>query len=220
MSPALCHRESRAGFRHRRAGCGIGCPVLSRRRLQAPHFAYAFQGLGVEACASWRDSRALRPAIVTEAIDNETLDLVAEWADVIQIGARNMQNFSLLKHAGRLRSGAAQARLSATLDEFLMAAEYIMSEATTRSSCASAAYAPLLTTAQHPRPQHCSRCAAPQPPAHPGRPQHGTVSATRCCPWPRCHCLRCRRYPGRGAPSTRKSALRRPQSIYPDQFAA
>ena len=65
---------------------------------------YAFQGLGVEALqimAEIRDRFGLR--IITEAIDNETLDLVAEWADVIQIGARNMQNFSLLKHAGQLR---------------------------------------------------------------------------------------------------------------------
>jgi 3-deoxy-7-phosphoheptulonate synthase len=91
---------------------------------------YAFQGLGIEALkimAEIRDKFGLR--IVTEAIDNETLDLVAEWADVIQIGARNMQNFSLLKHAGRLRKPVLLKRgLSATLDEFLMAAEYIMSE--------------------------------------------------------------------------------------------
>ena len=91
---------------------------------------YAFQGLGVEALRIMAEIRArfgLR--IVTEAIDNETLELVAEWADVIQIGARNMQNFSLLKHAGRLRKPVLHKRgLSATLDEFLMAAEYIMSE--------------------------------------------------------------------------------------------
>ena len=91
---------------------------------------YAFQGLGVEALkimAEIREKFGLR--IVTEAIDNETLELVAEWADVIQIGARNMQNFSLLKHAGRLRKPVLLKRgLSATLDEFLMAAEYIMSE--------------------------------------------------------------------------------------------
>jgi len=67
--------------------------------------------------------------IVTEAIDNETLELVAEWADVIQIGARNMQNFSLLKKAGKLRKPVLLKRgLSATLEEFLMSAEYIMSE--------------------------------------------------------------------------------------------
>jgi 3-deoxy-7-phosphoheptulonate synthase len=91
---------------------------------------YAFQGLGVEALrimAEVRERFGMR--IVTEAIDNETLDLVAEWADVVQIGARNMQNFSLLKHAGRLRKPVLIKRgLSATLDEFLMAAEYIMSE--------------------------------------------------------------------------------------------
>jgi len=55
--------------------------------------------------------------------------MVAEWADVVQIGARNMQNFSLLKRAGKLRMPVMIKRgLSATLDEFLMAAEYVMSE--------------------------------------------------------------------------------------------
>jgi 3-deoxy-7-phosphoheptulonate synthase len=67
--------------------------------------------------------------IVTEAIDNESLELVEEYADVIQIGARNMQNFSLLKHAGRTRKPVLLKRgMSATLEEFLMAAEYVMSE--------------------------------------------------------------------------------------------
>jgi 3-deoxy-7-phosphoheptulonate synthase len=91
---------------------------------------YAFQGLGVEALrimAEIRDRFGLR--IVTEAMDKETLDLVADWADVVQIGARNMQNFSLLKHAGHLHKPVLIKRgLSATLEEFLMAAEYVMSE--------------------------------------------------------------------------------------------
>jgi 3-deoxy-7-phosphoheptulonate synthase len=91
---------------------------------------YAFQGLGLDALkimSEIREKFGLR--IVTEAIDRESLELVAEWADVIQIGARNMQNFSLLKHAGRLRKPVMIKRgLSATLDEFLMAAEYVMSE--------------------------------------------------------------------------------------------
>ena len=91
---------------------------------------YAFQGLGLDALkimSEIREKFGMR--IITEAIDNETLELVAEWADVIQIGARNMQNFSLLKHAGRLRKPVLLKRgMSATLDEFLMAAEYIMSE--------------------------------------------------------------------------------------------
>ena len=91
---------------------------------------YAFQGLGLDALkimAEIRERFGLR--IVTEALDGETLELVAEWADVIQIGARNMQNFSLLKRAGRLRKPVLVKRgLSATLEEFLMAAEYVMSE--------------------------------------------------------------------------------------------
>ncbi|HYK36135.1 3-deoxy-7-phosphoheptulonate synthase [Alloacidobacterium sp.] len=91
---------------------------------------YAFQGLGEEALkimAEIRDKFGLR--IVTEAIDNEALELVDKYADVIQIGARNMQNFSLLKAAGRKRKPVLLKRgIAATLEEFLMAAEYIMSE--------------------------------------------------------------------------------------------
>ena len=91
---------------------------------------YAFQGMGLQALkimAEIRQQFGLR--IVTEAIDSSSLQMVAEWADVIQIGARNMQNFSLLKEAGKLRKPVLLKRgLSATLDEFLMAAEYVMSE--------------------------------------------------------------------------------------------
>ncbi|HEX5424325.1 MAG TPA: 3-deoxy-7-phosphoheptulonate synthase [Candidatus Acidoferrales bacterium] len=91
---------------------------------------YSFQGLGepgLEILKNVREEFGL--GIVTEAIDNESLDLVEEYADVIQIGARNMQNFSLLKRAGRSKKPVLLKRgMSATLDEFLMAAEYVMSE--------------------------------------------------------------------------------------------
>jgi 3-deoxy-7-phosphoheptulonate synthase len=91
---------------------------------------YAFQGLGekgLQIMADIRDQFGL--VIVTEAVDNESLDLVEKYADIIQIGTRNMQNFSLLKRAGRARKPVLLKRgMSATLDEFLMAAEYIMSE--------------------------------------------------------------------------------------------
>jgi len=91
---------------------------------------YSFQGLGepgLKILASVRDKFGL--GIVTEAIDNESLDLVERYADVIQIGARNMQNFSLLKRAGRAKKPILLKRgMSATLDELLMAAEYIMAE--------------------------------------------------------------------------------------------
>jgi 3-deoxy-7-phosphoheptulonate synthase len=91
---------------------------------------YSFQGLGEEGLKILSKVREKYGfGIVTEAIDNETLDLVEEYADVIQIGARNMQNFSLLKRAGRAKKPVLLKRgMSATLDEFLMAAEYILSE--------------------------------------------------------------------------------------------
>src|ERR1700719_134821 len=91
---------------------------------------YSFQGLGEEGLrimAEVRDKFGMK--IITEAIDNESLELVEEYADVIQIGARNMQNFSLLKRAGRSKKPVLLKRgMSATLDEFLMAAEYVLSE--------------------------------------------------------------------------------------------
>jgi len=91
---------------------------------------YAFQGLGEDGLRILADVREkLGLGIITEAIDNESLDLVEKYADVIQIGARNMQNFSLLKRAGHARKPVLLKRgMSATLDEFLMAAEYVMSE--------------------------------------------------------------------------------------------
>jgi 3-deoxy-7-phosphoheptulonate synthase len=91
---------------------------------------YSFQGLGVEGLkilAEVRERYGLK--IVTETIDPENLEIVAEYADVLQIGARNMQNFTLLKAAGRSRKPVLLKRgMSATLDELLLAAEYIMAE--------------------------------------------------------------------------------------------
>ncbi len=91
---------------------------------------YSFQGLGEPGLKILAEVRArFGLGIVTEAVDHESLDLVEEYADVIQIGARNMQNFSLLKRAGRARKPVLLKRgMSATLDEFLMAAEYVMAE--------------------------------------------------------------------------------------------
>ena len=91
---------------------------------------YSFQGLGEEGLKIMAEIRARFGLLIeTEAVDYESLVLVDQYADVIQIGARNMQNFSLLKRAGRARKPVLLKRgLSATLEEFLMAAEYIMSE--------------------------------------------------------------------------------------------
>jgi 3-deoxy-7-phosphoheptulonate synthase len=91
---------------------------------------YSFQGLGepgLEILARVREEFDI--PIVTEAIDHESLQLVDQYADCIQIGARNMQNFSLLKSAGRARKPVLLKRgMSATLEELLLSAEYIMSE--------------------------------------------------------------------------------------------
>jgi 3-deoxy-7-phosphoheptulonate synthase len=91
---------------------------------------YAFQGLGEEGLkilAEAREQFGLK--IVTEAVDEASADLVEKYADVLQVGARNMQNFSLLKRAGRARIPVLLKRgLSAMLDEWLLAAEYVMSE--------------------------------------------------------------------------------------------
>ena len=95
---------------------------------------YSFQGLavpGLEILTEIRENFGM--GIVTEAVDNEGVDQVEKYADVIQIGARNMQNYSLLKRAGRARIPVMLKRgLSATLDELLMAAEYIASEGNTQ----------------------------------------------------------------------------------------
>lgn len=89
---------------------------------------YAFQGMGEEGLkilAKVREETGM--PVVTEAIDHEVFDLVEEYADIIQIGARNMQNFSLLRRAGKARKPVLLKRgMAATIEEWLMAAEYLM----------------------------------------------------------------------------------------------
>jgi len=90
---------------------------------------YEFQGLaeeGLRLLALAREETGLK--VVTEVMDVETLPMVADYADVLQIGARNMQNYSLLKHLGTIRKPILLKRgPSATIKEWLMAAEYILS---------------------------------------------------------------------------------------------
>lgn len=91
---------------------------------------YSFQGLeeeGLQLLAKAREASGL--PFVTEVVNPETVDLVAEYADMLQIGARNAQNFALLKRAGQIRKPVLLKRgMSMTIQEFLMSAEYIMSE--------------------------------------------------------------------------------------------
>jgi 3-deoxy-7-phosphoheptulonate synthase len=116
---AIAERVHRAGARFFRGGA-----------FKPRTSPYSFQGMGEEGLqimAEIRERFGLR--IVTEAVDTESLELVEKYGDVIQIGARNMQNFSLLKRAGRTRKPVLLKRgMAATLEELLMAAEYIMSE--------------------------------------------------------------------------------------------
>ncbi|MEP6769988.1 MAG: 3-deoxy-7-phosphoheptulonate synthase [Acidobacteriota bacterium] len=91
---------------------------------------YSFQGLGVaglKILAKVREETGL--PIVTEVLDTETAETVAEYADCLQIGARNMQNFSLLRKIGQMRKPVLLKRgMSATIEELLLSAEYLLSE--------------------------------------------------------------------------------------------
>ncbi|MFH0792917.1 MAG: 3-deoxy-7-phosphoheptulonate synthase [bacterium] len=91
---------------------------------------YDFQGLGEEALkllAEARDATGL--AVVTEVMDTRQVELVEKYADVFQIGARNIQNFNLLKEVGKSTKPVFLKRgMSTTLKEFLMSAEYVMSQ--------------------------------------------------------------------------------------------
>jgi 3-deoxy-7-phosphoheptulonate synthase len=107
-----------------------GATVLRAGAFKPRSSPYSFQGLGpvgLKLLARAREETGL--LIVTEAMDAEGLDLVLEVADVVQIGARNMQNYSLLKYAGRCGKPILLKRgLSATIQELLLSAEYILAE--------------------------------------------------------------------------------------------
>jgi 3-deoxy-7-phosphoheptulonate synthase len=107
-----------------------GATILRGGAYKPRSSPYSFQGMGIEGLkllARAREETGM--AIVTEAIDPETVGPVAEYADIIQIGARNMQNFSLLKAAGRSgRAVLLKRGLAATVKELLLSAEYIVAE--------------------------------------------------------------------------------------------
>jgi 3-deoxy-7-phosphoheptulonate synthase len=107
-----------------------GATVLRAGAFKPRSSPYSFQGLGVEGLHLLRLAKAETGLlIVTEAMDPEGAEQVAEVADIIQIGARNMQNYSLLKRAGRLQKPILLKRgLSATIQELLLSAEYILAE--------------------------------------------------------------------------------------------
>src|SRR5271165_432494 len=113
-----------------RAVKAAGAQLLRGGAYKPRTSPYAFQGLAEEGLQYLAEARAETGlGIVTEAVDIESLDLVEKYADCVQIGARNMQNFSLLRRAGRSPLPILLKRgMSSTLEEFLMAAEYVLSE--------------------------------------------------------------------------------------------
>jgi 3-deoxy-7-phosphoheptulonate synthase len=113
-----------------RAVRDAGAVILRGGAFKPRTSPYSFQGLGkrgLELLAKAREETGL--LIVTEAMDSEGVDLVARYGDVIQIGARNMQNFSLLKRAGQVRKPVMLKRgIAATITELLLSAEYLLAE--------------------------------------------------------------------------------------------
>ncbi len=113
----------------RHVGAG-GARLLRGGAFKPRSSPYAFRGLGEAALRLLAETRAETGLpVVTEVMDTRQVDVVAEHADVLQVGARNMQNFALLDELGRIRRPVLLKRgLSATVEELLMAAEYIMSQ--------------------------------------------------------------------------------------------
>jgi len=107
-----------------------GAQILRGGAFKPRTSPYAFQGLGEPGLAILRDvGREVRMPVVSEALDERSLDLVLKYCDMIQIGARNMQNFSLLRTVGRARKPVLLKRgMAATVEELLMAAEYVLAE--------------------------------------------------------------------------------------------
>ncbi len=106
-----------------------GASILRGGAFKPRTSPYSFQGLGEKALKYLAEvSRAFGLPVVTEARDTRQVDLVSKYADIIQIGARNMQNFDLLKEVGKSKKPVLLKRgIAATLKEFLMSAEYILS---------------------------------------------------------------------------------------------
>lgn len=111
-----------------------GAHILRGGAFKPRTSPYAFQGMGEDGLKILAEARAETGLpVVSEALDPESLQLVYKYADIIQIGARNMQNFALLKEAGKLDKPVLLKRgLSATIDEWLQSAEYLLSEGNRR----------------------------------------------------------------------------------------
>ena len=111
-----------------------GAHVLRGGAYKPRTSPYAFQGLGLKGLELLREARdELHLPVITEVMSPQDVTLVAQYADILQIGARNMQNFALLHAVGEIQKPVMLKRgLMATIEELLMAAEYILSHGNTR----------------------------------------------------------------------------------------
>ena len=107
-----------------------GAQILRGGAFKPRTSPYAFQGLGEDGLKLLRDvAKVTGLRVVTELVDTRDIEVIEKYADMIQIGARNMQNFELLKEAGQSHKPVLLKRgLSATINEFLLAAEYLLSQ--------------------------------------------------------------------------------------------
>src|SRR3954453_5889847 len=125
-----CSGESREQlFETADAVVGAGATILRGGAFKPRTSPYSFQGLGVEALRDLAEARDRTGVpVITEVMEPNQVDIVAEYADILQVGTRNMQNFSLLMAVGRVARPVMLKRgFSATIEEWLMAAEYIIS---------------------------------------------------------------------------------------------
>lgn len=107
-----------------------GAVILRGGAFKPRTSPYAFQGMGIQGLQLLRKAgETYKMPIITEVLDSEDIGIVSEYADILQVGARNCQNFSLLKKLGKLQKPVLLKRgMMVTIKEFLMAAEYILSE--------------------------------------------------------------------------------------------
>jgi 3-deoxy-7-phosphoheptulonate synthase len=131
MMAGPCSVENREMlFQTARAVKQAGATVLRGGAFKPRSSPYSFQGLGEDGLKMLRDAaKETGMQVVTELLDTRDVQEVERYADIIQIGARNMQNFELLKEVGQSKKPVLLKRgLSATITEFLLAAEYILSQ--------------------------------------------------------------------------------------------
>src|SRR4029077_10786925 len=125
-----CSAENEAQVRASAAGVRkTGAKIFRGGAFKPRSSPYSFQGLGEEGLRLLRDAAtAENMKLVTEVMDLSQIELIDKYADIFQVGARNMQNFTLLRELGHARKPVLLKRgISATIEEWLLSAEYVLS---------------------------------------------------------------------------------------------